>query len=334
MRKKKISDSDFLYSTARIRALENGICTGDKFAQMAEAKAFDDLQRLLEEAGLPGDQEPFEAIDSRVQEAFSLVRELSGSDVFDVFRYPYDAHNLKSLLKAELRGQDMAGLVIDLGTLPANRLYAAQQDHDFSAFPPHMAQAAGPALEAYAKTKDPQRMDTMIDQACFADMLSKADEYDFPFLNELIRHKIDLTNLLTLLRLLRTQKAHAQVSHINEAFVRAHMIEGGTLAAGSLAALFSAGEEAFFSFLAAGNFQELAALGAQCSIAAFERAADDAYMRYIRDHTKYIAYGAGVLCAFIAAKETEAKNFRILVASVRGKIPPAEIKERLRLSYV
>ena len=148
MRKKKISDSDFLYSTARIRALENGICTGDKFAQMAEAKAFDDLQRLLEEAGLPGDQEPFEAIDSRVQEAFSLVRELSGGDVFDVFRYPYDAHNLKSLLKAELRGQDMAGLVFDLGTLPANRLYAAQQDHDFSAFPPHMAQAAGPALEA------------------------------------------------------------------------------------------------------------------------------------------------------------------------------------------
>ena len=82
------------------------------------------------------------------------------------------------------------------------------------------------------------------------------------------------------------------------------------------------------------SFQELAALGARCSIAAFERAADDAYMRYIRDHTKYIAYGAGVLCAFIAAKETEAKNFRILVASVRGKIPPAEIKERLRLSDV
>ncbi|MCI8332752.1 MAG: V-type ATPase subunit [Clostridiales bacterium] len=331
MKHKKSSDQDFLYSTARIRALENEICSNEQFALLSEARGEGELRRLLGEAGLEGDS-LFEAVDKRLQAAYALVSELAGSDAFDVLRFPYDAHNLKSMIKADIRDMAPEGLLLQFGTVPIDRLQGLWQNRDFTPFPFHMANAVGSAIEAYAKTKDPQKIDTILDKACYQDMLAGAEQAELPFLLDAIRMKIDLTNLLTVLRLLRMNSA--QNSQSNNAFVKEHLIDGGMLPLEQLTKLFDGGEEALFGFLALGGYPILAKLGQETSLAAFERAADDEYMCYIRDHTKYIAFGGPVLCAYLAARETEAKNFRILIASVRNGISPAEIKERLRFSYV
>ncbi|MCI8589642.1 MAG: V-type ATPase subunit [Clostridiales bacterium] len=328
MKDKKVSDQDFLYSTARIRALENEICSNEQAGLLAEAKGEAELRRMLSEIGLEGDN-LFCAIDERLQAAYDLVTELAGSDVFDVLRYPYDAHNLKSMIKADIRNTVPDHLFIHFGTVSVACLQELWQNQDFTPFPLHMAEAIQAAIDAYARTKDPQLIDIVLDQACYQDMLAKAENAQIPFLVDAIKTKIDLTNLLTVLRLLRMKN-----EQINAAYVKEHLLVGGMLSKEQLVLLFDGGKEALFGFLAIGEYPILSQINQEASLAVFERAVDDEYMRYIRDHTKYVAFGAPVLYAYLVARETEAKNFRILIASVKNGISPAEIKERLRCSYV
>lgn len=329
MKKIKIKDSDYLYAGARIRALENGIVGGERLSLMAQAKDEGDLERMLDDAGVSGETGYDAGIDARLAEAFEFVKSTSGSDVFDVLRYKYDAHNLKSAIKSYLRGTDAGHLFVSLGTVDPSKIEATVRDRDFSAFPEEMARAALDALDDYAKQGDPQRIDTLIDKACYQAILRTLSDYEFPFLSEMISVKIDLTNILTTVRLLRMKS-----NYVNSAFLSENLIEGGSISRERLVSLFEKDEEELFRFLSSGKYYSLAQYGAGCPLSLLERACDDEYMRFVRDNTKYVSFGACILAAYLTAREYEAMNLRILLASKRASLPSEKITERLRMSYV
>ena len=330
MKKKKVLDSDYLYASARIRALENGICSAERLSAMAGVKSKEELFRLFEQAGVISDnQEIGTALDARLSEAFALVSELSGCSMFELMRYPYDAHNLKSAVKGTIRETDYSHLLIDLGTVGAQGIVPMAHERDFSAFPVHMGAAAREAFSLYARTADPQKIDLSIDKACFRDMTDLADVYEFPFLRSLIAVKIDLVNILTTLRLIREGGAY-----MNAAFVRERLIRGGTIDIDTLAALIEKGEDALFDCLRMGDYPALAACDAHMPLFRIERAADAAYLRFVEENTKFVSYGPGVLLSYLVAREYEVKNLRILAASVGTGLGEAQIRERLRTAYV
>lgn len=329
MKKTKIKDSDYLYQTGLIRALENSIVGAEKLIAMAQTKNLSDLTRMLEDAGVSPENGYDAGIDARLNEAFETAYKISGAKVFDVLRYQYDAHNLKSAIKSALRDSDPGHLFVELGTVETSRIAACVRDRDFSPFPEEMAEAANTALDEYARTSDPQRIDTLIDKACYASMKRLLSDYDFPFLSELVSVRIDLTNILTTVRLLRMKSGY-----VNSAFLRENLIDGGTIEISQLVTLFEKDEEELFRYLASGEYSALAANGAGVSLSALERECDDEYMRYVKDHTKFVSYGACVLAAYIVAREYEAKNLRILYASKQAALPTEKITERLRASYV
>lgn len=329
MKKIKIKDSDYLYQTGLIRALENNIVSADKFIAMAQTRDMSDLVRMFEDVGISSENGYDAGIDARLNEAFELAYKISGSKVFDVFRYQYDAHNLKSAIKSALRDSDPTHLFVELGTVETSRIAACVRDRDFSPFPNEMAEAANIALDEYARTSDPQRIDTLIDKACYASMKRLLSDYDFPFLTELTSVRIDLTNILTTIRLMRMKSGY-----VNFAFLCENLIEGGNIALSQLVSLFERDEEELFRYLSSGEYSALAVYGAGASLSMLERACDDEYMRYVKDNTKYLSYGASVLAAYIVAREYEAKNLRILYASKKAALPTEKITERLRTSYV
>ena len=60
---------------------------------------------------------------------------------------------------------------------------------------------------------------------------------------------------------------------------------------------------------------------------------DDALCAYL-ESAKYSAFGDAPLVAYLAAKEIELSNIRILLTAKLEKLPAPEIRERLRATYV
>ena len=103
----KIKDTDYLFLSTRIRALERSLLTRERMERMLEASTAAEAIKVLQECGYPEVEEV--TVDS-VNEMLSKVRERTFDDLYlfapdrniiDVFKIKYDYHNAKVLLKAE-----------------------------------------------------------------------------------------------------------------------------------------------------------------------------------------------------------------------------------------
>lgn len=326
-----LNDSDYMYSSARIRAMENSLLTNEKLARMAEAKSVSEVYGMMAEAGVPvpadenGRPDAEAAFDDLLGTAYRTVEGMTPDPaLFAAFRYPYDAANLKAALKAMLSGKSDDGMISPLGTVSPEALAAAVSDMDFTAFPRNLEIAAYAACDEYSKTGDPQMIDFIIDRACFAD-LSAAMARD-AFCGKMTRIRIDLINIITCLRTLRFGKV--AVKRFDRSF-----LDGGNLPLSLFREALSGAR--LFDRMKYGEYASLVAQleGCENSFGEMERLCDDYWMEKLKD-AKYITFGAGVSAAYLFAREYEVKNLRILLAGKAAEMPPEKIRERMRTSYV
>jgi V/A-type H+-transporting ATPase subunit C len=94
-------------------------------------------------------------------------------------------------------------MLFDFGTVPAKQIVRMVAEKDFQALSPRMQAAAEEAIDAYAKTKNPQAIDLIIDRACYAEMSDAANASDNAFVRRLVQTKIDLLNVTIAVRVLR-----------------------------------------------------------------------------------------------------------------------------------
>ena len=77
-RKPVIRDTDYLVISARVKALETGLLTGERMEQLLEAKTGEECSKLLQEWGYPQlDAARPDAMDA----ALSAVREATMADL-------------------------------------------------------------------------------------------------------------------------------------------------------------------------------------------------------------------------------------------------------------
>jgi len=330
----KYRETDYLYGSARVRALENRLIGKERLDRMLEASSSDDVMALLEDHG-------FEAMEGASRED-RLLRGLSDGyrelermtegrrSPVDFLRYPYDCNNIKSLIKCFARGVDADGLLFEsLGTVSVDEAKRAFQEKDYRAFPPHMAAAIPVAEESFSQTGNPQKVDLILDAACYEDMLAVAKESGISLAIRLVETKIDLTNLMTCLRLIRMHSGAA-----GEAFLTEAILSGGTLPKDFFAESLAAGEAAMAERLTYTRYSGFGALLAEESpLYVLEKWADDAWMELARE-AKFVPFGAEVLIGYAAALEYEVKNIRILLAGKDAGLGSDVIRERMRKSYV
>ena len=101
-------DTDYLFISTRVRALESNMLTRDRMERMLECRTNEDTVRVLVECGYP---DPMDAITMQTIGAMlAAERKKVFSDLYscapdpmliDVFRVKYDYNNVKVLLKAE-----------------------------------------------------------------------------------------------------------------------------------------------------------------------------------------------------------------------------------------
>ncbi len=337
----KYRDTDYLYGSARVRAMEGRLLTREKTEHMLEARSAGEILAMLPDLGFTlryaGEDKTSELL--REETLLTVLadgyRELDRMDgdrgLSDFLRYPYDCNNIKAAIKCAFRGIDPDGMMFDgIGTLSKAEVKTAFAEKRYEAFPPEMAQAIPEAEESFAKTGNPQKVDLILDRACFADMLCAAQDTGVSYAIDLVQTRIDLVNLVSCLRLIRMRTGAAAEAFLEEVF-----LEGGTMPLSFFEEALADGEAVLSERLLSTPCSSLASLleGGQTPLNVIEKRVDDLWLEKA-GKSKYAPFGAEVLLGYAIALEYEVKNIRILLAGKDAGLAPDVIRERLRKSYV
>ena len=330
--------ADYLFGSANIRTLENAIIGRERIEKLLNTKTTDEAWSLLSDWGVniirnseDGKIMREETLLGILKGAYARLSELApDSDALHLWLYPYDCNNLKAAQKAFIRGIDPASMLFDFGTLAASDIVKMVQTGKYEGLPANLQACAGVAMDEYAKTKNPQVIDLILDKACWRDMLAAAKKSGEAFIIRLVQTRIDLLNAMIALRILRMKSGEVGKVLFSEAF-----LDGGNLSFERMSECVAKGEEALWMFLYHTEYSVFAEKVAKSdgALSTAEKLADNYWMSLILAN-KFVPDGLEVMIAFLAAHEYEVKNLRILLSGKEANIDVATIRERIRDSYV
>jgi len=329
----KIKDTDYLAISARIKAMETGLLTRERMEQVLEARTDEEAAKILQECGYPElDARNPEAMDA----ALSSAREATLSDVLDgapdpryidIFKLKYDYHNIKAVLKAQAMNVSPDSMLMDMGRVPAAALKEALLTGRLEGLPESLAAAAAEAREVLDTTRDPQLSDIVLDRWSYQEMAAVAEKTGSAFLAGYVKIQIDAANLRSLVRTLRMGKSGD--------FLKTVLLEGGGIGADAVAAAGNSG--ALQELYGPTALQAAAEAGAEAlrggPLTAFEKLCDDAVGEYLAG-AQFVPFGEAPLLGYLAARETEYTNIRILLMGRGAGLPADVIRSRLRNGYV
>lgn len=328
---KKNNSNEYMYSTPRFRFAEGRLLCMSELYELCESDGTDDIiQKLISKGNDLGDADIDSVPDKLFDGAFDLVDEISkDASSYDLFRYPYDCHNIKCAIKASLRHADTDGMMYSCASVPCDEIAKAVCDREFFMYPKHMAIAAQEAMELYAKTHDPSVIDITVDKAAYKDMLCAAVLTGSQYMISLVKAKIDLANILMCIRMLKFAPTGMQNERLELAY-----IEGGSIDKSMLSYCIEGGISVLADKLFGMGYTKMsdAISSGIGQMWRCEKSADDTLMD-ISKRAKSISFGIEVGAGYIMACETEAKNLRILISGKRSGMSGDSIKERLRESY-
>ena len=332
---KKIKDTDYLAISARVKAMETTLLTWERMMQILDARSEAEALKLVQESGYPTltatDPAALDQVLSAARE--EMLTDLTGGApdprYIELFKIKYDYHNIKAILKAKAMGTDPDRMLMDMGRIPPAELQAAMASGELDALPERMAAAAAEAKSVLDTTRDPQLSDIVLDRWYYRDLAAVAEETGSEFLNGYVKVQIDAANLRVLVRALRMKK--------NGAFIQYVLFEGGDIDPEQLLKVADAEGAGLAEVYAANPLEEAAAVGATVlqggALTAFEKMCDDAVNAYLGG-AQFVPFGEAPLVGYLAARETEYTNLRILLIGRSTDLDPEVIRSRLRRSCV
>ncbi len=324
--KKRAKDTEYLYASTYIRAIEEkGVCR-ELLSRMLDAESADVAASALLEVYRKSGGNENELCDEIVNDAYATVDDVVSVDGMCTFmRYPYDANNIKSAIKCRAKGISAEGLMFGCGTLPTDAYVDMAASGDYSRLPARLASAAKAAADTFAKTGDPQSVDLPVDKACLEALLDGADGTGSKFISDAIALKVDATNILTAMRVSRLAGETAKGT------LEASLAEGGKVPVKAL--IDAVLGEISVADAAAEHRPELSSALESDSLGRTERALDNAYLSAVYA-AKKVPFGCEIPFAYLVAAEYNAKNARIILAGKRAGLSAEAIGERMRLFYV
>lgn len=331
---KGYNPTEYIYSSARIRALETRIATRERIYHLADAESSAQVVSQLEDMGFDTSGGTDGAaredmLDSLLVKGYAEIASMECSSAIAFMRYQYDANNIKALIKSAARGVSPESMLSTLGTVELSVLNDAFSKKDYAAFPKNIEAAIHEAEEAFASTKNPQKIDFIIDRACFADMREAAEASGIELAKKLVVAKIDQTNIMITLRVLQMKLGMIADSVLSEAY-----IEGGSFSLDELKSALAEGEDALARCASGAGYTVLGdAIVEREMLGSLEKKVDDLWLNRAKD-AKHLIFGAEVAIGYIAALEYVVKNVRIILAGKDAGLAPERIRERLRDCYV
>lgn len=334
----KDKSTEYMYISARVRAIEATMPGREMIGRMIEAQNTESAAAVALESGILNSVDEAkdpdrldEVLSRRLKDALDVVEsDEGGRRVTPIIRLAYDCANIKAALRCIPHGIDFSDLLFDVGSLPMQRYREMAESGDFSSLSKNLAQAAEKAKTDYATTCDPLKIDLPLDRACFADMLSAAENTGDGFTVDFVKTKIDMTNVMMLLRIAGMGK-----NGLTEGLLSEALIDGGHIGIESLKEATEQEEEELtgrISALVSMRYPRIAeALGSGTEN--FENECDSLIEAKLQE-ARYIPFGIPIVLTFLCKLEYEIKNVRIILAGKAAGLSPDKIAQRVRGSYV
>ncbi len=332
---KGYNSTEYMYSSARLRSKETALASREQLMRLVDADGNAAVAAALTELGFDvkynshGELLREETLLSVLAQGFECVSEMECAECVRFLRYRYDCNNIKAIIKCSARGISADSMLLPLGSVSVAAAKAAFEGGDYSAYPEGLASAAPEAREAFANTGDPQRIDFILDRACYADMLACAQRSGVELSYSLVRQEIDLLNIKMAVRLMRMRLGVRLSGLFSEVY-----LEGGDLTRELFSEALEGGESVLADLLRYGKYGALSDMLADgADLAAIEKKTEDMIMTAAKG-ARFVPFGAEVAVGYIMALEYEVKNIRIILAGKSAGLAPETIRERLRESYV
>ncbi|MBQ7151277.1 MAG: V-type ATPase subunit [Synergistaceae bacterium] len=317
----------YVYTVARLRGMENHLLDGAFFSRLMDSASIDDAVKALGEtsysqwisqsSGVNFDK----AIDAEIlatcEELKSFVPD---KELLDIFRLPYDFHNVKVLLKGlfKVRGGDTEGrrydLISKLGTIDTEELTNSIETEEYGFLPYGLTDLIPACWTLWDQTKNAQAVELLIDHAMFKAMLNVAENLKMPDIIQWVKFKIDAENLRAAIRLARMKYDPAKSLPFFH--------EGGTIRPDDMAKLLNEPQETWSRILSYTDIGSvLGALSEQSDMKAalsdVSKALDD-YLLKVLEKAKYSMDSPANVLLFLLTKEAEARNMRVALVCVAG----------------
>lgn len=330
---KKTKDTQYLFLSANIRALQTKMIGTQALQKMISAANPEEAYKTVNDAGIGADIDYKDFESALTQELASTYERLEKAsddpEMFKIFRYKYDGHNLKTLIKAHVSHSDAEPLLSPLGTVDCKTLRNGLRDGDFGDLNPQLALAAVQARDSLAKANDPQMVDVIIDRAVLQCMSELAKQYKSRFLNQLVEAYIDIANIRCFVRIKRIGQ------ELN--FLKEVLAQGGSIPVERYFELYLKNFDDFFEMLDSTVYgpalsSSYDAVKNKGSLSGFEKLCDN-FMVGVLKQSRFVPFGIEPVLSYLVAKENEAQAIRIVMASKIAGVAPEKITERLRETY-
>ncbi len=323
-----MSDTQYAYAVARIRALEISLFSSSVIEQLIACKDQEAALRFLQEKGWGGADTALnaDAILSREREKiWETIQEMHvDMDVFDVLSYPNWFHNLKAAVKEVCTGASGANIFYEGTPIPKEEMVRIIKEKDYKALPENMRQAAEEAVEALLHSGDGQLCDVIIDRATMEAIKEAGRSAEDDIIRDYAESTVAVANIKIAVRSAKTAKSLE--------FMKRAMASCDSLNVDALAHAALAGMDSIIEYLNGNGYAE----GAEAlkeSPSAFERWCDNRIIQTIKPQ-KSNPFSVGPLVAYVIARENEIKTVRIILTCRQNGLPDDSIRERVREMYV
>lgn len=233
--------SEQLYANGRIAVLSTKLLTKDKFVRLAECGTLAEALRVLAELGFGESAQPndYEQVLRRETDAaLGAIKELcTNGKVLGYLLCKYNYHNAKALMKGKYMRRDCLSLCFESATYPPEQMRDDFVSDNYRRYSRLMAEACDAVDTAFANgERNPQKIDMILDKACFAEMLRLAHASLCPLAVKLCDLQINCTNL-TLAQ--RFKRAGFSAEALNE-----WLVAGGSISREKIAGYFEGTQSA------------------------------------------------------------------------------------------
>lgn len=316
----------YVYTVSRLRGMENHILDTAFFSRLMDSAGIDEALRALGETGysqwISQNGSSFDkAIDSEMLATFQeLETFVPDKGLIDIFRLPYDFHNVKVLLKGlfKVRGGELEGrrydLLSDLGTINPEELKNAIETEEYGYLPYGLTDLIPQCWQLWDAAKSAQAVELMIDHQMFRAMLDVAEGLKMPDVIHWVKSRIDAENLRSAVRLARIKYESAKALPFFH--------EGGTIRPDDMAKLLSEPQETWGRLLSHTDIG--AVLGALQDSGNIKTALTDVsksldeYLLKVLENAKYSMDAPANVLLYLLTKEAETRNMRVALVCVAG----------------
>ncbi len=327
----------FTQAISRIWVLETRLLDKAKVERMIEANSASEVLRILNEteysnvsASVKRAEDYEEILTAELKRVYDLVYEISPiKDVVKIMSLKYDYHNAKVLLKEKVLGRDLSSMLIKLGNIDLVEVKRKIDSDNLKSLNGTLGKGIQEAMKVFEETKDPQKLDIIIDKYMYKELVELNKSLDYKFIDNLVKAMIDSTNIRTLLRIKKQNKGRD--------FAQEVIVDGGAIDSDKLISLLNESPENIMSKLQSTIYSDLIREGFEGYIATesaslLEKLSDNYIMELMKD-SKLVTFGPEKLLSYIYAKETEIKVIRIIMVGKLNNIAEEVIRERLRDIY-